>query len=108
MGRAGGGSGVDFLHVPGLLSRLGNHADERFRENVFSHAARSAPRNVVTQKLLRQFVPFVVGEPHREWHPAANELDVIPESAYVGSAALSLAVFGFWRSRWRGKWLAAA
>jgi hypothetical protein len=60
------------------------------------------------QRLLRQFVPFIVGEPHREWRPKMTELNVIPESMYVGSAALSLAVFGFWRSRWRGKWLVLA
>lgn len=99
---------ITAIYMLPIVEAIPQTAEHRFRENVYAHAQRSAPWDEVKQRLLRQLVPFVIGEPQREWRPKANELNVIPESAYAGSAALSLAVYGFWRSRWRGKWLVLA
>src|SRR5216684_1891408 len=97
---------ITAIYMLPIVEAIPQTSEHRFRENVFAHARRSGPPAEVMQRLLRQFVPFIIGEPQREWRPRDNELNVIPESMYVGSAALSLAVFGLWRSRWRGKWLA--
>ncbi len=99
---------ITAIYMLPIVEAIPQTSEHRFRENVFAHAKRSGTPDVVKQRLLRQFVPFIVGEPQREWHPRENELNVIPESMYAGSAALSLAVFGLWRSRWRGKWLVLA
>jgi hypothetical protein len=99
---------ITAIYMLPIIEAIPQTSEHRFRENVFAHANRSGTPDEVKQRVLRQFVPFIVGEPQREWHPRENELNVIPESMYVGSAALSLAVFGLWRSRWRGKWLVLA
>jgi len=99
---------ITAIYMLPIIEAIPQTSEHRFRENVYAHATRSAPRDEVMQRLLRQFVPFIVGEPDKEWRPRITELNVIPESMYVGSAALSLAIFGFWRSRWRGKWLVLA
>jgi hypothetical protein len=99
---------ITAIYMLPIVEAIPQTSEHRFRENVFAHAKRSGTPDVVKQRLLRQFVPFIVGEPQREWRPRENELNVIPESMYAGSAALSLAVFGLWRSRWRGKWLVLA
>ena len=96
---------ITAIYMLPIIEAIPQTSEHRFRKNVYAHASRSAPRGEVMQRLLRQFVPFIVGEPEKEWHPRPTEFNVIPETMYVGSAALSLAVFGFWRSRWRGKWL---
>ncbi|HXA18308.1 MAG TPA: YfhO family protein [Thermoanaerobaculia bacterium] len=99
---------ITAIYMFPIVEAIPQTSEHRFRENVFAHARRSGPPAEVMQRLLRQFVPFIIGEPQREWRPRPNELNVIPESMYVGSAALSLAAFGLWRSRWRGKWLVLA
>ncbi|MEA2238226.1 MAG: hypothetical protein QOC81_2950 [Thermoanaerobaculia bacterium] len=106
------GSGVLALAITAIyllpiIEAIPQTSEHRFRENVYAHAPRSGTRDVVMQRLLRQFVPFIVGEPHREWHARDSDLNVVPESSYIGSAALSLALYGLWRGKWRGKWLVA-
>jgi len=99
---------ITAIYMLPIIEAIPQTSEHRFRENVYAHASRSAPPDEVKQRLLRQFVPFIVGEPEKEWHPKPAELNVIPETMYVGSAALALAVFGLWRSRWRGKLLVLA
>lgn len=99
---------ITAMYMLPIIEAIPQTSEQRFREGTFAHQPRSAPSAVVLQKLLRQFVPFIVGEPQREWRRKGKDLEITPESAYAGSAALALAVFGLWRSRWRGKWLVGA
>ncbi len=68
---------------------------------------KSAPLPLALAKLESQLVPFIHGMPHREW-PENLKFEPPLESAYCGSAALALAVFGAWHSRSRAKWAALA
>ena len=80
-----------------------------YRENVWTKARRSVAPAVALAHLESQVIPFRFGDPSRiedAWpkSPPFNYTD----ASYSGSLLFPLALFGLWRSRWRGKWLVLA
>ena len=106
------GSGVAALLVCAIylfpvMDALPQTFEHELRRNVFRQMEKSVPLPLAAAKLEAQLVPFIHGMPQKEW-PENLKFEPPLESAYCGSAALALAVFGAWRSRLRAKWIALA
>ncbi|PYQ31363.1 MAG: hypothetical protein DMF56_05565 [Acidobacteria bacterium] len=90
-----------------VMDALPQTYEHELRRVVYIPMKKSAPLPLAIAKLESQLVPFIHGMPHREW-PENLKFEPPLESAYCGSVALALAVFGTWRSRSRAKWIALA
>ena len=106
------GSGVVALllcaiYLLPVMDALPQTFEHDVRRNLYRQMEKSVPMPVAIAKLESQLVPFIHGLPHREW-PQNLKFEPPLESAWCGSAALALAVFGTWRSRSRARWIALA
>lgn len=109
---SGGGAGLVALLLTAIymlpvIEAIPQTAEQRYRQEVYARQPRSVTGRESLQRLSSSFVPFRFGAPNREW-PADPPFAPYPESASCGSAALALAAFGLWRSRWRGRWFVFA
>jgi hypothetical protein len=66
-------------------------------------SVRSVSWALALERLRTVVVPFVYGMPWSERIEVSKFAAV--GSAYAGSVLLAPAVYGWWRSRWRGRWL---
>lgn len=92
------------IYMLPILEAIPQTSENRHRKVIFVHAVRSAPLEIVEQKLLLQFVPFLHGEPQREWKWKPGDVPYLAENAYAGGAVMALALIGLCCSRWRGRW----
>ena len=92
------------IYMLPILEAIPQTSENRHRNMIFIHAVRSAPLEIVEQKLLLQFVPFLHGEPQHEWKWIQGDVPYLAENGYAGGAVMALALIGLWRSRWRGRW----
>ncbi|HUP62896.1 MAG TPA: YfhO family protein [Thermoanaerobaculia bacterium] len=93
---------IYLLPVWEALPQTYEHA---MREQFYATLDKSVPMPLAIARLEAQLVPFVFGSPEHEWPEPLPALPPL-ESAYCGSAALALAMFGLWRSPSRAKWAA--
>lgn len=99
---------ITAIYMLPILEAIPQTSEHRHREEIYKHATRSAPLDVVEQKLLHQLVPFIHGEPQSEWKWRPGDVPFLAENSYAGGAVMFLALIGLLCSRWRGRWFVLA
>lgn len=99
--------GVAAIHLLPIVDALPDTAMYELRQSHFADLDHSVPWIIARERMNTVLLPFRFGMTWTEETLPAPGFFVPMSSAYVGTAALGLALFGLWRNRWRGRWFFA-